>query len=88
MVYMEENKRTDLSHEWIRVTGSDYAGFYQEQLLYRCVSALGFILTDMPIIIYAPLVLDWSGAKLSKSMCVKRNAYKCFPPYLISMSFS
>lgn len=87
LVYLEDNKRTDLSHEWIRVTGSDYAGFYQEQLLYRCVSTLGYDLSDMPMIVYAPLVLDWSGAKLSKSIYVKRNAYRYLPSYLISYDF-
>lgn len=87
LVYLKENKRTDLVHEWIRVTGSDYAGFYQEQLLYRCVTALGYDLSDMPMIVYAPLVLDWSGAKLSKSIYVKRDAYRYLPSYLLSYDF-
>ena len=28
------------------------------------------------MIFYAPLVLDWSGSKLSKSLYVKEGAYK------------
>ena len=83
LVYAEDNKRADFPYEWIRITGSDYAGFYQEQLLYRCVSALGYEIYSLPIIIYAPLVLDWSGGKLSKSLYVKRNAYRYLPAYLI-----
>lgn len=56
---------------WIFFTGADYAGFYQEQLLYRLVERTpGF-----PMIIYAPLILDWSGSKLSKSLYVKEDAY-------------
>ncbi len=83
LVYLEDNRRPDVPHEWIRVTGSDYAGFYQEQLLYRCVSFLGYDVYDMPMIVYAPLVLDWSGAKLSKSIYVKGNAYSDLPSYLL-----
>ncbi|CAG8801736.1 28114_t:CDS:2 [Gigaspora margarita] len=30
---------------------------------------------DLPFILYSPLVTDWSGAKLSKSLYVKENAY-------------
>lgn len=84
LAYLDDNKRTDLPYEWLRITGSDYAGFYQEQLLYRCVSALGYDISSLPIIIYAPLVLDWSGGKLSKSLYVKKNAYRYLPPYLIN----
>ena len=69
--------------EWIRVTGADYAGFYQEQLLYRVASLLGFQPNTLPIIVYAPLVLDWSGAKLSKSLYVSQGAYDYLPRYVL-----
>lgn len=62
----------DQDTSWILCTGADYAGFYQEQLCYRLVEQkLGF-----PMIFYAPLILDWSGSKLSKSLYVKQGAYK------------
>jgi hypothetical protein len=55
--------------DWVRVTGTDYAGYYQEQLLWRHIP-------DSPaIIIYAPLVLDWSGVKISKSLYVCEGGY-------------
>ena len=68
----------------MRVTGSDYAGFFQEQLLYRQLmlnphlppaarAALNRV-GPAPIV-YAPLIQDWSGAKLSKSLYVKEGAY-------------
>lgn len=62
----------DLDTSWIMCTGSDYAGFYQEQLTWRLLERPG----NSPIIFYAPLILDWSGVKLSKSMYVKQGAYK------------
>ncbi|KAE8309482.1 hypothetical protein BDV41DRAFT_547700 [Aspergillus transmontanensis] len=62
----------DSDMSWIMCTGSDYAGFYQEQLTWRLLERPG----DAPIIFYAPLVLDWSGVKLSKSLYVKQGAYK------------
>jgi hypothetical protein len=62
----------DRDTSWIFCTGSDYAGFYQEQLLWRLLDRP----STAPMIVYAPLILDWSGSKLSKSMYVKQGAYK------------
>ena len=53
---------------WIHVPGADYAGYYQEQLLWRHIK-------QPYLIFYTPLILDWSGAKLSKSLYLK-NSYK------------
>jgi hypothetical protein len=66
----------DEQSDWIRVTGQDYAGYYQEQLLWRHMSDS----ESSPIIFYAPLILDWSGAKVSKSLYVDEGGYD----YLIS----
>ncbi|KAB8070201.1 hypothetical protein BDV29DRAFT_181333 [Aspergillus leporis] len=62
----------DSENSWIMCTGSDYAGFYQEQMTWRLLERP----RTAPIIFYAPLVLDWSGGKLSKSMYVKQGAYR------------
>ena len=59
---------SDKISDWVRVTGADYAGYYQEQLLWRHIS-------DPPIVIYAPLILDWSGVKISKSLYVREGGY-------------
>lgn len=53
-------------------TGSDYAGFYQEQLIWRLLDRPG----NAPIIFYTPFILDWFGVKLSKSMYVEQGAYQ------------
>ncbi|KAK3303863.1 uncharacterized protein B0T15DRAFT_487166 [Chaetomium strumarium] len=68
---------TDRHH--VRVTGADYAGMYQETFLYRPLAAWSAA-TDhargrTPHILYAPLVVDWSGAKLSKSLYVRDGGY-------------
>ena len=63
----------DPSGYWIQVIGTDYAGLYQEQLQWRPLySTLPDIL---PFIVYSPAILDWSGAKLSKSLYVHKSAY-------------
>ena len=63
---------SDEQSDWVRVTGADFAGYYQEQLLLRHIPT-------SPIIIYSPLILDWTGVKLSKSIYF-REGYD----YLIS----
>lgn len=62
----------DVDRSWILCTGSDYAGFYQEQFTWRLLPCL----KEVPIIFYAPQILDWSGAKLSKGLYVKHGAYE------------
>lgn len=83
LLYMQESVDSTIDYCWIRLTGSDYAGFYQEQTLYKAAAALGYSIEQLPVIVYAPLVTDWSGAKLSKSLYVKKNAYRDLPTYLL-----
>lgn len=84
LVYLIDNEDTNVEYQWLRITGSDYAGFYQEQLLYKTTDLLGYKVSQLPMILYAPLVTDWSGAKLSKSLYVKENAYKYLPSFMIN----
>ena len=84
LAYSQQNADLGNPNEILRITGSDYAGFYQEQLLYKVASRLGYPAHELPAIVYAPLILDWSGAKLSKSLYVKEGAYKYLPEYLIN----
>lgn len=80
------NHNNNYEYEVIRVTGGDYAGFYQEELLYKVSSILGYEANRLPMIIYCPQILDWSGAKLSKSLYVKQGAYQDLPKYVINYS--
>jgi len=70
----------DKSVHHVRITGSDYAGMYQEVFLYRPLanwsSTTGLATGRTPHILYAPLVVDWSGAKLSKSLYVREGGYE------------
>ncbi|KAF5630126.1 hypothetical protein F52700_7484 [Fusarium sp. NRRL 52700] len=58
-------------YNWIEICGSDYAGFWQEQLLLR-------FLSKPAIIVYTPLISDWSGSKVSKSLYLQDTAYQYF----------
>ncbi|PIL33789.1 hypothetical protein GSI_04414 [Ganoderma sinense ZZ0214-1] len=69
----------------MRVTGADYSGAYQESMLFRPLARLAMRMQPplplhedgvWPVIMYAPLITDWSGAKLSKSLYVRDGAYK------------
>ncbi|KAM0234627.1 hypothetical protein ACHAP5_010021 [Fusarium lateritium] len=69
----------DKSTHNVRVTGADYAGTYQEMFLYRPLAAwsatTGMAAGRTPIILYAPLIVDWSGAKLSKTLYIREGGY-------------
>lgn len=53
---------------------------YQEMFLYRPLSAwsaaTGLAAGRTPHILYAPLIVDWSRAKLSKGLYVREGGYK------------
>ena len=78
------NNSKEYDYEYIRITGGDYSGFYQEELLYKVSSILGYNCNNLPMILYCPQILDWSGAKLSKSLYVAKDAYKYLPKYLMN----
>ena len=87
ILYGIVNESSDYDYEIIRITGNDYAGFYQEELLYKVASVLGYKANFLPMILYCPQIIDWSGAKLSKSLYVKEGAYKDLPKYVINYSY-
>ena len=70
----------------MRVTGADYAGFYQEELLYKVAAHLKTNIEKMPIIFYSPLITDWSGAKMAKSLYVDKNAYVEIPEEFLNFN--
>lgn len=63
----------------VRITGADYAGMYQEAFLYRTLAewsaSTGRALGRTPHNFYAPQIVDWSGAKLSKTLYVCDGGY-------------
>ncbi|KAI9061427.1 hypothetical protein FKP32DRAFT_1575990 [Trametes sanguinea] len=89
LVYQADTKSSRIEGQVVpsrihmRITGQDYAGSYQERLLHNQLFQLKSIaeppmrdIIDIPVIFYAPLITDWSGAKLSKSLYVKAGAYE------------
>ena len=84
MLYGTINSDKKYDYEIIRITGGDYSGFYQEELLYKVASLCKFDVSKLPIILYCPQILDWSGAKLSKSLYVSKGAYSDLPKYLLN----
>lgn len=58
-----------VSYNYIEIRGSDYAGFWQEQFRWR-------FLKRPILIVYTPLIADWSGSKLSKSQYLREGAYE------------
>lgn len=84
LYYTSVNNNSDYDYQILRVTGSDYAGFYQEEMRYKIASYLGYPAHTLSMIFYAPLVLDWSGAKMSKSLYVKEGAYSDIPVAFIN----
>ena len=87
IVYGDINCSKEYDCEIIRITGADYAGFYQEELLYKVAAMLEYDVSKFPIILYCPLITDWSGAKLSKTLYIKHGAYSDLPKYLINYEF-
>lgn len=87
IAYGMHNEDSTQDYQVMRITGSDYAGFYQEELLYKPSAILEYPVNKLPAILYTPLILDWSGAKLSKSLYVKEGAYRDLPKYLINYEF-
>ncbi len=87
IAYGMHNQDESKDFQIMRITGSDYAGFYQEELLYRPAAIMNYPIDNLPSILYTPLILDWSGAKLSKSLYVKEGAYSDLPSYLISYDY-
>ncbi|THH32896.1 hypothetical protein EUX98_g1267 [Antrodiella citrinella] len=80
ILYADDTRRSradppcDRERLHFKVTGFDYAGLYQEQLLWRQLVRIPD--AAPPVIVYAPLIIDWAGSKLSKSLYVKDGAYK------------
>lgn len=84
MAYTQINNSNEYDYQILRVTGSDYAGFYQEELRYKTAAYMGVDISKMSMIFYAPLILDWSGAKLSKSMYLTAGAYSEIPAAFVN----
>ena len=57
----------------IMLDGGDWAGVWTNRIHIRGLNRLGHI--EGPLRLYAPLLLDWSGAKFSKSLYEEDGTY-------------
>ena len=69
----------------IMVDGGDYAGVWSMLMHGEALIQLGY--QTIPNRLFAPLILDWSGAKFSKSLYVRHQAYDHLPKGLVDFSY-
>lgn len=69
---LEEDKKNNTLT--IMLDGGDWSGIWAQRMHTEGLVKLGY--TDFPIRFFAPVILDWSGAKFSKSLYLKSDAYK------------
>lgn len=58
---------------YIMFDGGDWSGIWTNRIHVQGLLRLRY--TSIPLRIYAPMLLDWSGGKLSKSLYIENNAY-------------
>lgn len=69
---LEEDKQNNTLT--IMLDGGDWAGIWCQRMHTEGLVRLGYL--DFPIRFFAPVILDWSGSKFSKSLYLKNDAYR------------
>lgn len=70
----------------VMVDGKDWSGEWAYNIFSLGLSEFGYNVSDFPIRYFAPLIVDWSGSKFSKSLYLKSDAYRYLPQGLIDFS--
>jgi len=76
--FVEEAKKANALN--LMIDGSDWVGM--GELMSHVLGLWGYSAKDLPTRVFTPLIEDGSGAKFSKSVYVKENAYNYLPSYL------
>jgi len=63
----------------IIVNGGDWAGMWVQRIYCEAMTGLGIQFADIPLYMFSPVILDWSGAKLSKTLYLRPGAYDYLP---------
>lgn len=63
----------------ISVDGADWSGVWFSRVVVEGLGRLGYSAAKAPSQFFAPLIVDWSGAKFSKSLYVRDDAYRYLP---------
>lgn len=66
----------------VMVDGNDWAGTWAQRIHIEGKIRLGY--TDFVIRLFTPTILDWSGAKLSKSLYVEKGIYNYIHPAFLN----
>lgn len=70
--FIEEDKKNNILT--IMLDGGDWSGIWAQRIYTEGMVRLGY--NEFPIRLFSPIILDWSGAKFSKSLYLKSDAYK------------
>lgn len=68
----------------LMIDGNDWSGVWALHVFSQGLLKMGY--KEIPSRIFAPLILDWSGAKFSKSLYLKSDAYQYLPEGFIDFS--
>jgi hypothetical protein len=73
--YCFSKERNTSNIETIVVNGSDWAGAWMQRVYFDGLANLGVVGLEVPFNLFTPLVLDETGAKLSKTIYLEKGAY-------------
>lgn len=80
VVFTERYQRTSVHN--LMSDGSDWAHYASINM--ESLGHLGLSTADLPMRFFAPVILDWSGAKLAKSAQVGSDAYADTPQFYVN----
>ena len=66
------------------VNGKDWAGVWMQRVYFDGLALFGYAGRQIPMNLFSPLILDESGAKLSKTIYLQENAYSHLDPVWVS----
>lgn len=69
----------------VSVDGADWGGAWYAHVIAPGLAALGVPVDQWPISVFAPLITDATGGKLSKTLYVRNGAYAELPPLFLDL---
>lgn len=69
----------------VSVDGADWGGAWYAHVIAPGLATLGVPVQQWPISVFAPLITDATGGKLSKSLYVRHGAYAELPPLFLDL---
>lgn len=80
------NKQNTNNIATVIVNGKDWAGVWMQRVYFDGLALLGYSGIQIPMNLFSPLILDESGAKLSKTIYLQDGAYSHLGPAWVSAS--